>query len=87
VTPRLPGRGHPIAECQAPARSHTHTQAIANAKCVGESVGFFCKAAWQLLDLCVLGLRLLQNGNVRGGVFPDGEEVLVSGAALDAVTR
>jgi hypothetical protein len=34
------------------------------------------------LQLCVLGLSLLQDGDVGVGVFPEGEEVLVSGASL-----
>ena len=40
-----------------------------------------------LLQLRVLRFGFLQDGNVGVGVFPQREEVLVSGAALDAVTR
>src|SRR5712691_7432948 len=39
----------------------------------------------ELLQLCVLRLGLLQDGNVGIGVFPESEEVLVSGAALCSV--
>src|ERR1035437_7153000 len=31
----------------------------------------------RLLQLCVLRFRLLQDGDVRGGVFPEGEEILI----------
>jgi hypothetical protein len=41
----------------------------------------------QLLQLRVLRFGFLQDRNVGVGVFPQREEVLVSGAALDAVTR
>ena len=40
----------------------------------------------QLPQLGVLGFGLLQDGNVRVGVFPDGEEILV-GAEAELVAR
>src|SRR5262249_16256999 len=36
----------------------------------------------KLLQLRVLRLGFLQDGNVRVGVFPKGEEILISGAGL-----
>src|SRR5215831_743251 len=44
----------------------------------------------RLLQLCVLGLGLLKDGDVGVGVFPEGEEVLVGcagfgGIALESV--
>jgi len=33
----------------------------------------------------VLGLGLLQNGNVGVGVFPEGEEILIRGTSLGSV--
>ena len=35
-----------------------------------------------LLQLCVLRLGFLQDGDVGVGVFPDGEEVLIGGAGF-----
>jgi len=40
--------------------------------------------AWGLFQLCVLCLGLLEDGDVRVGVFPDGEEILIGGAGLGA---
>src|SRR5712692_3904909 len=40
----------------------------------------------ELLQLCVLRLGLLQDGNVGIGVFPEGEKILICGAALCRVT-
>jgi hypothetical protein len=37
-----------------------------------------------LLHLSVLHLGLLQDGNVRVGVFPEGEEIFVGGERTDA---
>src|SRR5262249_13994739 len=38
-----------------------------------------------LLQSCVLGPGLFQDGNVRVGVFPDGEEILIGGARFGLV--
>jgi hypothetical protein len=38
-------------------------------------------------QLRIVGLGLLQDGDVGVGVFPEREKVIVSGAALDAITR
>ena len=48
------------------------------------SAGSFVEtgAASTLLELSVFRLGLLQDGEVGVGVFPEGEEVLVSGAGL-----
>ena len=37
-----------------------------------------------LSQLCVLRLGFLQDGNIRVGVFPDGEEFLIGSAGLGA---
>jgi len=37
-----------------------------------------------LLQPCVLGFGLLQDGDVGVGIFPKGEEILVSGERPDA---
>ncbi len=37
------------------------------------------------LQLGVLSLGLLQDGNVGVGVFPEGEEILVSGAGANGI--
>ena len=39
----------------------------------------------QLLQLHVLGLGLLQDGDVRVGVFPQREEILIRGAGFGGV--
>jgi len=39
----------------------------------------------KLLQLCVLRLGLLQDGDVGVGVFPEGEEIIVGGAGFDGV--
>ena len=41
-------------------------------------------ATTDLLQLCVLGLGFLQDGDVGIGVFPEGEEILVGGESPDA---
>src|ERR1700722_6334578 len=41
----------------------------------------------QLLQLCVFGFGLLQDGDVGIGVFPKGEEVLVSSFGFCGVAR
>ena len=38
----------------------------------------------ELLQPCVLGFGLFQDGNVGVGVFPEGEEVFVSGECTNA---
>jgi len=38
-----------------------------------------------LLQLRILGLGFLQDGDVGGGVFPEGEDILISGAGLGGV--
>jgi hypothetical protein len=40
-----------------------------------------------LLQLCVFDLGLLQDGNVGVGVFPEGEEILVSSASCCRIAR
>ena len=39
-----------------------------------------------LLQLRVLRLGLLQDGDVRVGVFPEGEEIVIGAASLGSVT-
>ena len=39
----------------------------------------------ELLQVCVLGLGLLQDGDVGIGVFPKGEETLMSGAGYGSL--
>jgi hypothetical protein len=41
---------------------------------------------YYLLQLRVLRLRLLQDGDVRVGVFPEAEEIPISGAGFCGVT-
>jgi hypothetical protein len=41
----------------------------------------------RLLQLRVFGFGLLENGNVRVGVFPQCEEILVGRAGLGCVAR
>ena len=53
---------------------------IQNSYRVMPSVNF----AW-LLQLCILGLGSDENGNVRVGVFPKREEIIVSGAGFGGV--
>ena len=40
-----------------------------------------------LFQLCVLRLGFLQDSNIRVGVFPEGEEVLIGGAGLGEGVR
>jgi len=37
------------------------------------------------LQLCVLRLGFLQDGDVGVGIFPEGEEIFVGGPGLDSV--
>ena len=39
----------------------------------------------QLLHLRILRFGLLQDGDVRVGVFPEGEEILIGGTGLQGV--
>jgi len=41
--------------------------------------------ALQLIQLCVVRLGLLQDGDIRVSVFPQGEEVLIRGAGFRRV--
>jgi hypothetical protein len=43
-------------------------------------------AASKLIELCVLGLGLLQDGNVEVSVFPEREEILIGLKSLHLVT-
>jgi hypothetical protein len=45
----------------------------------------FSKAVTRLRQLCVLSFGLFENGDVRVGVFPESEEILVGSAALGGV--
>src|SRR5579862_1325605 len=40
-----------------------------------------------LLEFCVLGFGLFQDGNVSVGVFPQREEILISRAGLGLIAR
>jgi hypothetical protein len=41
----------------------------------------------QLLQLGILRFSLLQDGDIGIGIFPEGEEILVSGACAGGVAR
>ena len=40
-----------------------------------------------LVEICVFGLGLLQNGNVRVRIFPESKEILIGGFCPGLITR
>ena len=45
------------------------------------------RLATQLLPLCILGFRLLENRDVGVRMFPERKEVLIGGSCLGVITR
>jgi hypothetical protein len=45
------------------------------------------EGATQLLQLCILGFGLLEDRDVRVGVFPEQKEILIGRSCLGVITR
>jgi hypothetical protein len=45
------------------------------------------EGAMQLLQLCILGFGLLEDRDVRVGVFPERKEILIGRSCLGVITR
>jgi hypothetical protein len=68
---------HNLLQRGLPFRMRLHHLSL-----VGEPVG----GIFELLQLRVLRLGFLQDGDVGVGIFPEGEEVLIRGAGFGVVS-